>query len=225
MRRIKEATVYLKNKVAGKTLAAGAGFVIEVMGDSVLLGDEPATSRCSTFPSCPRALRHPEANRRSKPFSRAARGRGTSKPCPRGSSPPTRPTTSATDLAFLLVKGVKRPPAPINMLNRLDPTEGMAYLARGLSGSAACRARSSTERAIHRSRSFAERIAALGAMSTASSSPFNSTRHSTPGDSGGPIVEERTGTLIGVCVSRREKTDRFIGVAVTKLGSVDPIAI
>ncbi len=41
VRRIKEATVYFKNKVAGKTLASGTGFVVEVTGDSVLL----ATSR------------------------------------------------------------------------------------------------------------------------------------------------------------------------------------
>ena len=36
-----------------------------------------------------------------------------------------------TQLAFLIVKGVKRPPAPINVLNRLDPTVGMTYLSAG----------------------------------------------------------------------------------------------
>ena len=39
--RIREATVFLKTTVAGNTLTSGAGFVIEVKGDSVLL----ATSR------------------------------------------------------------------------------------------------------------------------------------------------------------------------------------
>ena len=46
VRQIKEATVYLKIKVAGKTLAAGTGFVIEVTEDSVLL----ATSRHVAVP-------------------------------------------------------------------------------------------------------------------------------------------------------------------------------
>ena len=34
-RRLKEATVYIKNKVAGRTLSSGTGFVIEVQGDAV----------------------------------------------------------------------------------------------------------------------------------------------------------------------------------------------
>ena len=42
VRRIKEATVYLKNSVAGKTFASGTGFVVDVTGDSVLAGDESA---------------------------------------------------------------------------------------------------------------------------------------------------------------------------------------
>ena len=46
----------------------------------------------------------------------------------------------------------------------------------------------------------------------------------TPGDGGGPIVEERTGTLIGVGVRKVRGTDYSSGVAVAKLGSVDPIA-
>ena len=33
----------------------------------------------------------------------------------------------STDLAFLLVKGLKRPPTPLNVLARSDTTEGMAY--------------------------------------------------------------------------------------------------
>ncbi len=37
VRRIKEATVYLKNHVGGKTLATGTGFVIDVTHDSVLV--------------------------------------------------------------------------------------------------------------------------------------------------------------------------------------------
>ena len=46
VRRIKEATVYLKNQVAGKTVASGTGFVVDVTGDSVLL----ATSRHVAVP-------------------------------------------------------------------------------------------------------------------------------------------------------------------------------
>ena len=45
-----------------------------------------------------------------------------------------------------------------------------------------------------------------------------------PGDSGGPIVEERTGTLIGVGVNQLHGIGDFIGVAVVKPGSAQPIA-
>ncbi|MGC8640077.1 MAG: hypothetical protein ACP5XB_09400, partial [Isosphaeraceae bacterium] len=37
IRRLKDATVYLKNKVNGRTVSSGSGFVIEVRGDVVTL--------------------------------------------------------------------------------------------------------------------------------------------------------------------------------------------
>ena len=129
-RRIEEATVYLKNQVAGKTVASGAGFVIEVMGDSALL----ATSRHVAIPD--------SAGTSDLPFSEASRpeieavflsGQGPA----REQALPARLVAAdssddqSTDLAFLIVKGVKQPPAPINMLNRLDPTAGMAYIGAG----------------------------------------------------------------------------------------------
>ena len=39
----------------------------------------------------------------------------------------------STDLAFLVVKGVKRPPKPLNVFAKSDTTEGMAYTGGGFS--------------------------------------------------------------------------------------------
>ena len=36
-----------------------------------------------------------------------------------------------SDLAFLVVRGVKRPPALINPLTRFEPSEGLTYVAAG----------------------------------------------------------------------------------------------
>src|SRR5262249_23737287 len=45
-----------------------------------------------------------------------------------------------------------------------------------------------------------------------------------PGD-GGPVVEERTGTLIGITVSHAPKTPDARGVTVVRLGSSEQIAL
>ena len=46
VRRLKEATVYIKNKIGDKTFSTGTGFVIEVLGDTALI----ATNRHVALP-------------------------------------------------------------------------------------------------------------------------------------------------------------------------------
>ena len=104
VRRLKEATVYIKNKVAGKTLASGTGFVIEVRGDTVHSGDQSARRGARPFRSAPKPRSQRERSRSSKPSSAAARAPRTSKPFPPRSSPPTRPTISAPTWRFCLSK-------------------------------------------------------------------------------------------------------------------------
>ncbi len=219
VRRIKEATVYLKNQVAGKTLATGTGFVIDVTHDSVLVvtsrrvagpdrdeGSEDGMSRSSA----------------SKPEIEAVflsgQGRSQEQTLPARLIAVDRSDDLGTQLAFLMVKGVKRPPMPINVLNRLDPTVGMTYLGAG-SASPGLRklpadaqgnpsitvVRGAISELVHDERGGLMSIRMDEAPAT--------------GDGAGPIVEERTGTLIGVVVSQAGKPGESIGAALTKPGS------
>ena len=220
--RIKEATVYIKNKVAGKTLSKGTGFVIEVMGDSVLL----ATSRRVAVLDLSEMPRHlvPEG---SKPEIEAVflsgQGRANEQALPAQIVTADTSDDPSSELAFLVVEHVKRPPTPINMLNRLDPTEGMVYLGAGFpSGSA-------LEPALDRTGNPSVTItrggiAALVRDDHGQLSSLQMDEGLMPGDGGGLIVEERTGTLIGLGVSQVPRRGEAIGVAVAKLGSADPIA-
>ena len=127
-----------------------------------------------------------------------------------------------TQLAFLIVKGVKRPPAPINVLNRLDPTVGMTYLGAGTSPLAvrkpAAGPQGDPSIAVVRGA-----IAELGRDDRGELSSVRMDEGVATGDGAGPIVEERTGTLIGVAVSRAGKPGESIGVPISRPGSKDSL--
>jgi hypothetical protein len=122
-----------------------------------------------------------------------------------------------TDLAFLIVKGVRQPLTPINMLNRLDPTAGMSCLSAGFP--------SGPNRTSNPSVTIIRGgITAVGRDEHGQLASIQVEEGVISGDSGGPIIEERTGTLIGVGVSNKRGSDHSIGVAVARPGSVEPIA-
>ncbi len=217
VRRIKEATVYLRNQVGGKTLAAGTGFVIEVTGDSVLL----VTSRrvAALDPEANAKLR-PQAD--SKPeieaFFLSGQGPAQEQTLPARLIAVDRSDDLGTQLAFLIVKGVKHPPLPINVLNRLDPTVGMTYLGAG-SASVSLRKPATDAKG---NPSIAVVRGAITELLRGERGGLTSIRIDeglAAGDGAGPIVEERTGTLIGVAVSQAGKPGESIGVALTKAGS------
>ena len=131
VRRLKDATVYIKNKIAGKTLASGTGFVIEVRGDTVILATNRhvAVFDISELPAQSRAQGKQDRARSRLP-QRPGSSERASSPC-RRSSPRTPRMISAPTWRFLAVKGVKQPPTPINVLAKSDTTEGMAYTGAG----------------------------------------------------------------------------------------------
>ncbi len=219
-RRIKDATVRLNYEAGGKTLASGTGFVIEATGETVLL----ATNRHVASPEPAEAAGHlvPQG---SRPEIEAVFSSGQ--------GPSQEQTQSAqliaadasdelgTDLAFLIVKGVKQPPAPINTLNRLDPAAGMACLGAGFpkrsAPGTAPEGKGNPPVTIVRG--------GISAVMHDERGQLTSIRMDDgliPGD-GCPIVEERTGTLIGVAVSQANRTRNLAGVAVTKPGSTEQI--
>jgi serine/threonine protein kinase len=220
-RRVKEATVYLKYQVAGKTVASGTGFVIEVTGDAVLV----ATNRRGA------ALEPAETGERPAPFGSrpeieavfsSGQGPAHEQALPAQLIAADSSDEPSTELAFLIVKGMVRPPAPINMLNRLDLTAGMAYLSAGFRSDAAWK--SPADRTGNPTATIVR--GGISGVVRDERGQLSSVRMDEglgPGDFGGPIVEERTGTLIGVAGSKVRPTGDFIGVAVTRTGSVDPV--
>jgi len=223
VRRITDATVYLKNKVAGKTVASGTGFVIEVMGDSVLL----ATSRdvaVLDLSELPTHLVPAGSTPEIEAVFLSGQGPQNEQALPAQTVAVDTSNDRSAELAFLVVKHVKRPPTPINMLNRLEPTEGMAYLGAGFpSGST-----QNTVMDRQGNPSVTITRGGIAAVLRDDQGQLISVQMDdapTPGDSGGPIVEERTGTLIGVGVSQLRGTGNSSGVAVAKRGSAQPIAV
>jgi S1-C subfamily serine protease len=221
VRRIKEATVYLKYKVAGKTLPAGTGFVVEVNGDSVLVATSRQVARLD-LSDLPMSLERDGSLPEIEAVFRNGEGPPNEQARPARVIAADTSDELSTDLAILVVKGVTHPPAPINILNHLDPTEGMAYLGAGFSsgGMLSTLIERGGDPSITISRGG---IAALRRDERGHITLLQMDGAVMPGDSGGPVVEERTGTLIGVGVSHVSSMGDFIGVPVARLGSVDPI--
>ena len=207
VRRLKEATVYIKNKIAGKTLASGTGFVIEVRGDSVLV----ATNRhvaVLDINEVPPSLVPKGATLEVETVFRSGQGPQKEQALPARILAADTTEDFSTDLAILVVKGVKNPPAPISVFARSATTEGMAYTGAGfpLGGMLSKINDRKGNPSVTITRGG---IARLVNDDQGQLDLFQVDGSLQPGNSGGPIVEEKTGKLIGV--------------AVAKVGSVDTI--
>jgi S1-C subfamily serine protease/regulation of enolase protein 1 (concanavalin A-like superfamily) len=207
VRRLKEATVYIKNKIAGKTLGSGTGFVIEVQGDTVILATNRHVAVMDLSELPPRLV--PKG---SKPEIEVVFRSGQG---PQKEQAVTAEIMAydisddfGTDLAILMCKGVKQPPKPINVLAKSETTEGMTYTGAGfpLGGMLGQVAEGHGNPSVTIT---GGRIAALRPDETGQLALYQVDGSLQPGNSGGPIVEEKTGKLIGV--------------AVAKVGAVDTI--
>ena len=205
LRHLKEASVYLKNKLSGKTISSGSGFVIEVSGDRVIV----TTNRHVAVPdlsSLPPSL-VPEG---SVPTIEAVfrSGLPDEQTLPAEIVAADLSNEMQTDLAFLLVKGLNRPPSPIDPSIRLEPSSGMTYIGAGfpLGGMLS---------KVTESPGNPEVTITGGLISRLQRDPYGHIEllqvngSLQPGNSGGPIIDEKTGKLFGV--------------AVAKVGSVDTI--
>src|SRR5262249_3184719 len=127
------------------------------------------------------------------------------------------------ELAFLIVNHVPNPPTPINLMNRLDPTDGMSCLGAGF-------ASGHLPTAVLGAKENSAVIATRGAIAAIERDQYGQLASLQmdealmPGD-GGPIVEERTGTLIGVIVGHVPETPDAGGVAVVRSGSSEQVAL
>jgi len=204
LRHVKEATIYLKNKIGDKTISSGTGFVIEVRGDTVLL----ATNRHVAVPDISNV---PEriAPRGSVPTIEAVFRSGQRQQEQSLAANIVAADLSEdlnTDLAFLVVHGVNRPPQPINPQVHFEPSEGIHYICAGFPLGGIIGKVTET----HGNPSVTitgGRVAALRRDDHGQLNVIQVDGSLQPGNSGGPIIDENTGKLIGVAVAKVSSID------------------
>jgi len=199
IQRLKDASIYIKLKLGDKPLSTGSGFVIEVSGDTVLL----ATNRHVVVPNLselPPSIAKKGAASSIEVVFRSGLGRQQEQVLPAEIVAADLTEEYGTDLAFLRVRGVKNPPKPINPLTRSDPTEGMTYIGGGfpLGGMLNKISESKGNPSVTIT---GGRIAALRRDEHGHITLLQVDGSLQPGNSGGPIVEEKTGKLLGVAVA------------------------
>ncbi|MFI5458051.1 MAG: trypsin-like peptidase domain-containing protein [Isosphaerales bacterium] len=208
VRRLKDATVYIKNKVAGKALASGTGFVIEVIGgDTVIV----ATNRhvaVFDLSEVPERYAPKGSVAELEVVFRSGQGPQNEQALPAQIIAADTTDDLSTDLAFLLVKGVKRPPTPINPLAKVEPTEGMTYKAGGFPfGGALAKVSEASSKGNPSVSITGGSIAALRRDDYGQILLLQVDGSLQPGNSGGPIVDEKTGKLLGVAVAKNAMVD------------------
>lgn len=216
IRRLKEATVFLKAKVKGRYISSGSGFVIEARGTDVLL----ATNRHVAVPDLsgvPERIAPRGAQVETDAVFYSGEGPQLEQVLPAGLVAANLSEDINTDLAFMVVRGVKRPPKPIDITTRLDPMEGIPYIGAGYPLSDRINAIADahgnpTVTITH------GHIASLKRDDQGQISLLQVDGALHPGNSGGPIVDEKTGRLLGVAVASLTR------MGVSNVGFIVPAA-
>ena len=206
-RRLKEATVYIRNKINHKTtLAYGSGFVIEARGGTVMVASNRRLVDID-LSEIPARFRLKDSNQEIEVVFRSAQGKEEE-------SHPARIIAADSsgefgwDLAFLLVEGVRRPPTPLDINTKSDTVEGMGYMTGGIELGAIV-AKGNPLKGNPGVTITGGLISGLVTDDHGLLDLFQVDRSMQPRNSGWPVVEEKTG--------------KFIGVVVAKVGSVDTL--
>jgi S1-C subfamily serine protease len=207
VRHLKDASVYINLILGDRPIGNGSGFVIEVRGDTVIV----ATNRHVAVPDLsdlPPSIVKKGAVLSIQAVFRSGLGPNEEQVLPAQVIAANLSDDHGGDLAFLVIKGVKKPPTPINPMTRFEPSEGMTYVAAGfpLGGMLS----KVTDNKGNPSVTITGgRIAALRRDDYGQVNILQVDGSLQPGNSGGPVVDDKTGQLIGVVVA--------------KVGSVDTI--
>ena len=198
IRRLKEATVYIIAKVGDKPVSTGSGFVIEAFGDRVLIATNRHVAVVNMY-ELPPSIAKEGAKQSLEVVFRSGLGK-EEQPLPAQIVAADLSQDYGNDLAFLVANGVKNPPKPVNIISKSDATEGTTYIGAGFPLGGMLNKVSETKGnpsvtiitegvgRIHRDEhGLVTMLQVDGSLQ--------------PGNSGGPIVEEKTGRLLGVAVA------------------------
>jgi serine/threonine protein kinase/S1-C subfamily serine protease len=216
IRLLKEATVFIKAKVKGRYLSTGTGFVIADNGNEVLL----ATNRHVAVPNLsgvPESIAPRDAPVETDAVFYSGEGPQLEQVLPAGIVAVNLSEDINTDLAFMVVQGVKRPPRPIDIFARLEPAEGIPYVCAGfpLSDLVNKIADAHGNPTITITHGY---IASLKKDEQGQISLLQVEGALHPGNSGGPVVDEKSGRLLGVAVASLTRT------GLTNVGFIVPAA-
>ncbi|WP_435016229.1 trypsin-like peptidase domain-containing protein [Tundrisphaera sp. TA3] len=197
--RLKEATAFIKLRADGRVISTGSGFVVDVQGDTALI----ATNRHVALPDGPS---RPGAPAQVEVVFRSGQGARNEQALIAEVVGADLSAELDRDLAFLSVRVPGRPPRPLDVGPGPEPTEGMRYTAAGFplgsivnetignQGNPSITITRGSVSAMRR-----DEHGQLGMIQLDGSLQ--------PGNSGGPIVDEATGGLIGVAVAKSAMAD------------------
>ena len=210
LRHLKDATVLINTKIGKRTIGNGSGFVIEVNGGKVIV----ATNRhvaVTDLSELPPGL----LSKGEKPALEAVFRSGSGKDeqaLPAQIIAADLSGDLSTDLAFLVVHGVNNPPRPIDPFARFEPIEGMSYLGAGFPLAGMFR--------VSENEGKPSVVVTGGRISSFKRDEFGNLLvlqvdgSLQPGNSGGPIIDEKSGRLLGLAVAKAANVDT-IGLVVT----------
>lgn len=203
LRRLKDATVLINTKVGKKTIGNGSGFVIEVNGDTVLLGTNRHVAVID-LSEIPAGVLPSGAKPSLEAVFRSGTGRDE-QVLPAEIIAADMSGELSTDLAFLLVRHVKNPPKPLDPAARVEPIEGMSYLGAGFPLAGVIK--------VSENEGKPSVVVTGGRISSFKRDEFGHLLvlqvdgSLQPGNSGGPIIDEGTGKLLGVAVAKASFAD------------------
>ncbi len=196
IKRLKDATVFVVLKLDGKPVASGSGFVIETRSDnSVII----ATNRHVAVAD-PMHMPVNEGTKQSLDVVFRSGLGSEEQLLPARIIAADLTMEYSTDLAFLYAEGVKKPPKPVNIGSKVEATEGMKYIGAGFPLGKSLNAISETK-------GNPRVTITTGIVGRIHSDEFGQVTmlqvggSLLPGNSGGPLIEEKTGKLLGVAVA------------------------
>ncbi len=204
IRRLIDATVYIKTKLGSKTISSGSGFVIEAGRDYAVVATNRHVALADLSELPPGVV--PEGTTRSlEAVFRSGRGKDEQVLLAQIIAADLSEDMNA-DLAFLMVRGVNRPPAPIDPMIEITPVEGMTYIGAGfpLGGILNRITESKGNPSVTITRGG---IAALRRDDHGQLLVLQVDGSLQPGNSGGPIIDGTTGKLLGVAVAKVSAVD------------------
>lgn len=204
--QLKDATVYIKTIVAGRVLSTGTGYVIQrdALGN-VWIATNRHVAKLD-LEGLPAELVPPNSKAQLEVVFRS--GVPNKEQALKAELIAVDPSEDIeNDIAFLSVRGVANPPLPVEFSKDLEPKEGQAYIGGGfpLGGSVTKIIKANNNPSITITKGSISAIRRDDHFKTVKIIQVDGSLQG--GNSGGPIVDAKTGHLIGMAVAKSSTAD------------------